>query len=408
MSLKNRGAAAATAALLLVGTACSLPDSRSNTVDDMPQVVSTSIAQPPAVTTSTTQTLSLPEVGNSETTLGTISWYNLTDFSLGGTRFRFDGTYYAESGGTWWSSADGLKWTRMPNVPSALPLDAGWLTGVFEHDGDTLATIRRPSDEQSELGLLRWDGDRWVEMPFKMPAPPEGVVFAADTDPVAHAGSQYLQQTYISTPTQVVISDGELMTVARAGKSSGVVLLGQVAYAVSVDGEQGRVNSLHLWRSMDGLSWEEVPVDFGSAVDEGWWGSAYVYLTGGHARLMLTIGTAHDTDAQVVLTSTDGSNWSPVAGADGSALAVPQPTDFGWMQMTLGPMYESDGWYNPRSLGVRISDDGDEWERLTIPGHRWSGGGPPLPVSYRGGLFVWSGVARLTGRQDIQVGVPTD
>jgi hypothetical protein len=361
------------------------PDDATITEETTPLV-----STPTSVETTTNIDRPVGAFGVSETSLGNIAWYWTNYPSDAAKRFLIDGTHYATDYDHWSSSADGVDWELADDATLALPFEPS-LSTVFETQGDTFATTRKPVDDLGQdFTLYRRLGNQWVEVPFQMPQPPDGVMFTSDTVP-AHPGSE---PTNISRPSSVVIRDDGLMTVASPTASSGVVLMGQVAYAVSIEGDQGRVRSFRLWQSDDGLEWEEVELDAGSLPIGDWWDSAYVYLTGGHDRLMLTIGTVEKPSAQEVLTSVDGTNWARVNGAYRDALAVPQATDFGWMQTSPGPREGQDDvspGYDPTAFALFVSGDGEQWEEVpSVPVFRDERGGiaPPAPLIYQDGLFL--------------------
>jgi hypothetical protein len=164
-----------------------------------------------------------------------------------------------------------------------------------------------------------------------------------------------------------------------------MVTAGGVIYAISrtVDDERSGVV---LWRSLDGVEWSEVEVP--QLPDEP---LAWVYLTGGHDRLMLALGLmADDNVSQELWTSTDGERWETVDLPSGSGVpAIPQATDFGWMIQSLGG--PEPGWYQYDDITVLLSGDGLHW---SLAGDRWGARGGilvvpgPSPMVYEAGLFA--------------------
>jgi hypothetical protein len=316
-------------------------------------------------------------------------------FVVGGRWFEMDGVYYGCARcdlGEWLRSADGIEWTEITARTSALPPVTDALRIAFYDLEDSLYVTSR--EASSEMRVLQWAEDGWVEVPVTLPTPPEGINLIAHTD---HG----FIPPFIGRPTTVVLRDGSPLTVGNPGRSSGMVEMGGLIYGLSHDEGSG----YRLWSSVDGTSWAAIDLPSSVAGHPEW-----AFLSGGHDRLMLTIGGEGDHDAtRAVFTSTDATTWDQLdLPVDFGHPVIPEATDFGWMMMSPGEPYDS-GLWNPEPITVLLSVDGENWVDESDRFYRGTGvvGAPAFPLVYEAGLFARRSV-RLPSDEETHVWRVTD
>jgi hypothetical protein len=292
--------------------------------------------------------------------------------------FVTDGVYHGYKFGQPYQSGDGLHWVELSAEFGILPPVDGPLA-FYQDEGSLYAT----HSTRGSLRVFEWADDGWSEIEVEVPTGPGGLSLVADTDDVRAGTSVW--PTFVSGPTMVVLRDGHPVNVGRNGRGgAGMVAAGGAIYAVSFDESA----SHRLWRSIDGVDWEEFDTGLIEDPDLAW-----VFLTGGHDRLMLTVGRpVQGGHEQEVWTSTDGMSWDEVdLPVSFDYPVVPQVTDFGWMMTKPGRIWDSSGLWNPKPASLLISGDGLEWSDLTgqvtIPVGRLIATAP-FPYRYEAGLLT--------------------
>jgi hypothetical protein len=153
--------------------------------------------------------------------------------------------------------------------------------------------------------------------------------------------------------------------------------LGRYFIASSAVRSDGTIEAVHLWESVDGVTWAAVPVPpWGEAPD-------WVETAGSATQLIVT---AHTPDS--VWVTTDARTWTEVE-IDPLLAGTPTSTDFGWLMNAFD--------------AAAISGDGVTWEGIDLP---------ELPgepsVSYLNGLFFYGPEDAGNGRWQYWVGTLRD
>jgi hypothetical protein len=331
--------------------------------------------------------------------LGYSSHFPSVPFASGlsatGVWFEVDGAYYGLPGNrveeNWFRSSNGFTWQEFPGIDSAKvpPLEGGMV--AFYQLGDQLYATHRGNSGSTPYRILEWVDEGWVDVDVVVPSRPEGVDFIADTDAPVVQGV-YPEPHHTSSPTMVVLRDGHPLTVGAPERiSSGMVTVGGIIYAISLEDAGYR-----LWRSSDGFEWEQTEIP--QFQDER---IVWAYLTGGHDRLMLTVGLrVGEVLTERFWTSTDATTWDELTlPRSFDHPAIPQATDFGWMIISMGRGDEF-GHVDPEDLSVLLSLDGVSWVDRSPDFHRRTNfiAADPIPVYYHAGIFTrWN----LTGNVEV-------
>jgi hypothetical protein len=254
---------------------------------------------------------------------------------------------------------------------------------AFEDGGRTWAVAAGPL---RTFGLVERRGDAWSEVVVEEVSPPDGVQFAKVIfDGFLDAGGAFAPYPPVR-PSTVVIVDGRFLSIPSPNEiDSGIVTHNQFIYGTEVSSQHGSAADFSIWRSGDGITWEEVDKPEWDGV-----GLSFAYLTAGHERLMLTLKESADA-AQEVWTSLDGTDWEKIEQEwDFTTAAPPVSTDFGWMVTTIGPGHGStSGPFHLEEFRLLLSADGLEWESVAAPRpSRNYLDFVPSPVDYAAGLFV--------------------
>jgi hypothetical protein len=132
-------------------------------------------------------------------------------------------------------------------------------------------------------------------------------------------------------------------------------------YTISLPlGDGYAATGIHLWESSDGVEWALVDLPAAATDDVNW-----VEIAGRAGGLVMSVHGQSEADS--LWTSADGRTWAE-ADVSGASLAMPVPTDFGWLLAGASA----------------ISADGETWETLEVP---LLPGEPAL--QYLGGLFFY-------------------
>ncbi len=145
----------------------------------------------------------------------------------------------------------------------------------------------------------------------------------------------------------IVSHDGDLSVVrppwAKGEEwTDGIVTFDGAYYTISLPLGRGYLaETIHLWTSRDGLSWESVDLPSGmtARLDHA------DLISGPRGLVMLINGVGTDRS---VWASPDGRTWER-GDDDPDEMATPWPGTFGWV------------------MGSRISPDGRHWEPLDLP-----------------------------------------
>ena len=155
--------------VLVLSSGCQTGDGRAE--EPAPSTVVTTTVVVPGI-----QAQSEEAVATSETRLGAIDWSYARGYPYGAAYvFRLDGVFYVNHRQSWWTSVDGIVWSKLGSPPNAIPeafIAERAEAKFYEVDGVTWVTLK--SDDGVKI-LSRHDGE-WLELkdPLTAPPPPPG------------------------------------------------------------------------------------------------------------------------------------------------------------------------------------------------------------------------------------------
>lgn len=240
-----------------------------------------------------------------------------------------------------WVTDDGLNWEAI-RLPGKAPAEA---TGVAVV-GDEVIAVGWTS------GIWRSpDARTWS----KPDSGPKGLVrgVVATPDGPALYGESDLNKQNRGKPTVWTEQDGKWKS-TTFGKRNWhlgrlVVSPEGIWLMTAIDDDF----AARMWRSEDGVTWNEVPVPDGMRDALFLWTEVRVT----HGPTGFLVG-----DGDAVWLSPDGMEWRQVAGLELSVAAVGQGP-CGWLAFTRPP-YGKKGGYKQADALIHISEDGESWNSV--------------------------------------------